>query len=178
MAYLVRSLVDLRNEVDAKWPGRKRYRDGWYRARGVGMKSEHWPDGKGAVHAFDITREGVDPYAIIEAGGNTPEACWYMIYSRTLYSHTYGWKPRPIASDGPHLDHIHVSVRLDSAHENYAHGWGLWSPRSGHPGPPSWSGGESSAGWDYGGSINSSGNVISDLAEHAEYVARNIGNLF
>ena len=177
MAYLVRSLVDLRNEIDARWPGRKRYRDGWYRKRGVGMKSEHWPDWKGAVHALDITREGVDPYAIIDAGRRTPEACWYMIYSRTLYSHTYGWKPRYIVSDGPHLDHIHVSVRLDSAHENYSHGWGLYVPRSGHPGPPTWPSDQDTAGWDYSTTIGSSARILLDLAEHAESTAINTSKL-
>jgi hypothetical protein len=170
MAYLVRSLVDLRNEIDARWPGRSRNIDGWYRAVGVGMKSEHWPDAKGAVHAIDVTVAGIDPWVLIEAGRVTPQACWYMIYSRHLYSHNHGWIATPIVSDGPHLDHVHVSGWLTAAAENYHLGWGLVRGSSGPVGPVIQVPTQNADSWDYSG-------AVADARNHADLLGRYVSDM-
>jgi peptidoglycan hydrolase-like protein with peptidoglycan-binding domain len=121
-AVLAPSLQQLRNEVNARWPSRSRASDGWLGdARHQRSKSQHNPVGHpngpangtaGAVHALDITSSGVDPLALVGAILGDSRV-WYIIYDRTIWSHTYNWKPRPYLG-AAHTTHVHISLRSEN----------------------------------------------------------------
>jgi hypothetical protein len=127
MAVLAPSLVDLRAEIDARWPNRDRRTDGWYRPRGVGDPSDHWPDGRDVVHAIDIDKDGVIPMAIVDACRLHKGVCHYIIWNRTIWSSTYNMVPRAYTGKNPHTDHLHVSSHLTLQAEFYRGGWGIAS---------------------------------------------------
>lgn len=127
MAYLVNSMVRLRAEIDGRWPHRQRRAEGWYTDPRVRYSYGHNPDAKGAVHAIDIDRVGVDPMWIIRhiyVGGHV---LWYIIYNRTLYSRTYGGVPQPYHGSNPHTDHLHIECYRDPHAENYSGPWNIWA---------------------------------------------------
>ncbi len=168
MAVLAPSLVDLRSEVDARYPNRSRKVDGWYRAPNIGGPSEHHPDGKGMVHAIDITAAGINPMSIVDAAGKLKVVAWYAIWNRTIWSHRHGWTNEPYHGPNPHTDHVHVSIFLTSLAENYRSGWGI--ARGGEEGgnvppvPP-----EEGVGtaWDYGNSVQS---IVDGFLDAGQYV--------
>ena len=63
----------------------------------------------GIVRAIDITAEGIDVQALLKAVIGAYRV-HYVIYDRTIYSRTYGWKARPYAGSSPHDQHVHVSL--------------------------------------------------------------------
>nr|DAQ80096.1 MAG TPA: Penicillin-insensitive murein endopeptidase [Caudoviricetes sp.] len=105
---LAPALVALRDEVNARWPGRDKSSDGTIgdlaHQRGV---SEHNPDLEGVVRAIDITARGIDVDALLNAAIGDPRV-HYVIYRGRICSRTYGWTWRP--SSG-HEHHIHISLR-------------------------------------------------------------------
>lgn len=105
---LAPALVALRDEVNARWPGRDKSSDGTIgdpaHQRGV---SEHNPDLEGVVRAIDITALGIDVDALLDAAIGDPRV-HYVIYRGRICSRTYGWTWRP--SSG-HEHHIHISLR-------------------------------------------------------------------
>ena len=102
------ALAALRDEVNARWPGRDKSSDGTIgdlaHQRGV---SEHNPDLEGVVRAIDITAKGIDVDALLDAAIGDPRV-HYVIYRGRICSRTYGWTWRP--SSG-HEHHIHISLR-------------------------------------------------------------------
>ena len=121
-ARLAPSLLQLRAEVDARWPNRGRASDGWLGdSYHQASRSDHNPVGHvngpsvgtpGVVHALDITARGIDPAAVVAAVVGDSRV-WYVIYNRTIWSRSYGWRPRPFSGDS-HTTHIHISLRDDS----------------------------------------------------------------
>jgi peptidoglycan hydrolase-like protein with peptidoglycan-binding domain len=120
--YAAPSLVALRKEVDARWPGRSRSSDGVIGdTRHAARTNSHNPVGagngpgvgtRGAVHALDITSAGVDVAALLSAVVGDPRV-WYVIHNGQIWSRTTGWAP--IAHQGdPHTTHIHVNLREDN----------------------------------------------------------------
>lgn len=120
--FVAPSLAKLRSEVDARWPGRSRASDGTIgdpnHQRSV---NDHNPVGHpagpafgttGAVHALDITANGVDTARILDAVIGDSRV-WYVIYNGRIWSRTYGWASRPQAGD-PHRSHIHISLRSET----------------------------------------------------------------
>jgi peptidoglycan hydrolase-like protein with peptidoglycan-binding domain len=108
--HLAPSLVQLRDEVNARWPHRPKGSDGTigdtaHSAR----KSDHNPNARGSVNAFDITYPGVDPKVIIAAVSKHPAAN-YVIFNRKIYSRSGGWKAEPYSGASPHTEHLHVSI--------------------------------------------------------------------
>ncbi len=105
---LAPALAALRDEVNARWPGRDKSSDGTIgdlaHQRGV---SEHNPDLEGVVRAIDITAKGIDVDALLDAAIGDPRV-HYVIYRGRICSRTYGWTWRP--SSG-HEHHIHISLR-------------------------------------------------------------------
>lgn len=105
---LAPALAALRDEVNARWPGRDKSSDGTIgdlaHQRGV---SEHNPDAEGVVRAIDITARGIDVNALLDAAIGDPRV-HYVIYRGRICSRTYGWTWRP--SSG-HEHHIHISLR-------------------------------------------------------------------
>ncbi len=134
--YAAPSLVALRKEVDARWPGRSRISDGVIGdARHAARTGSHNPVGagngpavgtRGAVHAIDITSAGIDVAAFLSAVVGDPRV-WYVIHDGRIWSRTTGWAPIAHRGD-PHTTHIHVNLREDShaaavAAENDTRSW-------------------------------------------------------
>jgi hypothetical protein len=124
-AYLVQSLINLRAEIDNRWPLRSRAVDGWYRSPSVGISYGHNPDSKGAVHAIDVDKNGIDPYWIIANFYHAAPVYWYVIYNRQIWSNTYGFRPLPYNGVNPHTDHMHFEVYHTAAGENYTGPWNI-----------------------------------------------------
>jgi peptidoglycan hydrolase-like protein with peptidoglycan-binding domain len=120
---LAPALDRLFDEIDQVWPARSKASDGWigdtsHQAR----KSEHNPDGRGIVHAIDITTAGIDKARVLKALIGHP-AVWYVINDGRIWSRTYGWKARRYTGANPHTKHIHVSIRLDTGAEAWVGRW-------------------------------------------------------
>ncbi len=119
--YPAPSLVKLRAEIDARWPGRSRISDGVIGdLRHSGTRNSHNPVGmptgplvgtRGAVHAMDITASGIDVQSVLNAVIGDPRV-WYVIHGGRIWSRTYGWAARRQAGD-PHTTHIHINLRED-----------------------------------------------------------------
>jgi len=59
---LAPSLVNLRREIDLRWPDRMKTSDGWIGDPAHAQRSsDHNPDARGIVHALDVTGEGSHP---------------------------------------------------------------------------------------------------------------------
>jgi hypothetical protein len=112
--YLAPSLVGLRNEVNARHPNRDRSSDGWIGDPSHAARvSDHNPDGRGMVHAIDVDSSGINVPAFLRAVIGDPRT-WYVIHNRTIWSRTYGFRPRAYTGSNPHLTHVHVSIRYSS----------------------------------------------------------------
>jgi len=123
MPYLVRSLSNLREQIDRAWPYRDRRTDGWLRWPANGKSYGHNPDGKGAVHAIDIDKDGINPQWIVDHIYRGGGVLWYVIWNRQLWSNDYGWKPYAYHGLSPHTDHMHIEVRHTAAGENFTGDW-------------------------------------------------------
>jgi peptidoglycan hydrolase-like protein with peptidoglycan-binding domain len=134
--YAAPSLVTLRKEVDARWPGRSRVSDGAIGdTRHSTRTNSHNPVGsgtgpgvgtRGAVHAMDITSDGIDVATFLSAVVGDARV-WYVIHDGRIWSRTTGWAPVAHRGD-PHSTHIHVNLREDSqatavAAENDTRSW-------------------------------------------------------
>ena len=121
--HLAPSLVQLRAEVNRRWPNRPKGSDGTvgdtsHSAR----RSDHNPNARGSVNAFDITYPGVDPKIIISAVSKHPSAN-YVIFNRKIYSRSSNWKAEPYAGISPHTEHLHVSIMQSVKAENDTTPW-------------------------------------------------------
>ncbi|MGB7981197.1 MAG: peptidoglycan-binding protein [Candidatus Nanopelagicales bacterium] len=120
--YPAPSLLKLRKEIDARWPGRSRASDGVIGdLRHSGTRNSHNPVGtatgprvgtRGAVHAMDITASGINVQSVLNAVIGDSRV-WYVIHGGRIWSRTYGWTARRQAGD-PHTTHIHINLREDS----------------------------------------------------------------
>jgi hypothetical protein len=127
MAKLVKGGVVLRDQINARWPGRDKRSDGWIGDRAHSKrKSDHNPDKDGWVHAIDIDenmgkkgkwRNGkaakkLADQLIAYAASGLPGSrrVKYVVYEGRLASGTYRskwWKWRP--GNWGHYQHIHIS---------------------------------------------------------------------
>lgn len=120
--HLAPSLVALRSEINARWPGRNRSSDGAigdtrHQASTNSHNPARTPRGpgvgtQGAVHALDITAAGVDVGQVLDAVIGDPRV-WYVIHGGRIWSRTTGWTGQVHGGD-PHNTHIHVNLREDS----------------------------------------------------------------
>jgi peptidoglycan hydrolase-like protein with peptidoglycan-binding domain len=120
--HLAPSLLELRTEINARWPGRDRSSDGAvgderHQARVNSHNPARYPAGPavgtvGAVHALDVTARGVDVQALLSAVVGDPRI-WYVIHGGQIWSRSNGWAPRTHRGD-PHANHIHINLREDS----------------------------------------------------------------
>lgn len=126
MATLAASLVNLRSEINARWPHRDKRSDGWIGdAAHQQRQSDHNPDSHGIVHAIDVDRDGIDPMVVVNACLRDDWPTTYVIFNRTIWSATHEFKPRPYTGDNPHTDHIHVSIRYGTNWESAKWHWGI-----------------------------------------------------
>lgn len=126
MAYLVTSLVLLRKEIDNRWPNRDRRTDGWLAWPSQRISYGHNPDGKGAVHAIDVDKDGISPSWIINNIRSGGGILWYIIWNRTIWSNTRGFRPIAYTGRNPHTDHMHIEVYRTATAENYRGTWNIW----------------------------------------------------
>lgn len=126
MAYLAHSLVQLRAEIDHRWPVRDRSSDGWLGdAAHMSTVSEHNPDAKGCVHALDTDTSNVDKAQILAAAKVHPST-WYIICDKLIYRRKTGFVAEPYTGINPHYTHIHVSILLTATAESSER---VWLPR-------------------------------------------------
>lgn len=108
---LAGSLVVLRDEARARWPGTTVWTIG--DADHQDEASDHNPNAAGVVCAGDFLPDGGMDLAwfaerVVRSGH---PALKYVIYNRRVWSRARageGW--RPYRGDNPHADHVHVSV--------------------------------------------------------------------
>ena len=161
--HLAPSLVQLRNEVNARWPRRPKGSDGTvgdtsHSAR----KSDHNPNARNSVNAFDITYPGVDPKVIIAAVSKHP-AGNYVIFNRKIYTRSNGWKAEPYSGASPHTEHLHVSILQTVAAEQSKAKWLTVAPvRPVRKPLPAYPG--------------KSAFQVRDSGEHIKVVQRGVGN--
>jgi hypothetical protein len=125
MAFLAPSLVQLRNEVNARFPGRDRKSDGWIGdADHKKRKSDHNPDAKGCVHAIDVDKDGINPKLVVSAAIKDPRTA-YVIFNRKIYSRGSGFRARKYTGKNPHTEHLHVSILRTATAEVNAASWRL-----------------------------------------------------
>ena len=124
MAWRVaKCLETLRQQVNAKWPGRSKASDGLIGdAAHASRKSDHNPwvkDGSmGVVTALDITHDpahGCDAGKIAEAVKSDPRVK-YLIWNRRIWNPSISKSWRAYSGANPHTKHVHISVKPDKAH--------------------------------------------------------------
>lgn len=125
MATVPPSIKAAFSQADARWPGRDTGADGSIGdAAHASRASDHNPDSRGIVHAFDLTHDpgaGVDGNLTSEMAVNDPRTK-YVIWNRRINSRDgRGW--RPYSGSNPHTHHIHVSIHATSAAENDTAPW-------------------------------------------------------
>lgn len=131
VARLAESLKQLRDEINAKYPGRNKASDGWIGDKAhSGRKSEHNPDANGVVRALDITHDpahGVDTYAISEflRQRKDPRILYIISNNRICSPDNQNWAWRPYGGTNPHDHHNHISVRATKALYDDRSPWGI-----------------------------------------------------
>lgn len=117
-AYLVPSLVALRNEINELFPKRDKRSDGWIGDPAHAVRtSSHNPTPTGAVRAIDIDVDDNDPnrdirLTVVNAAKGDPRV-WYVISNGIIWSRTWGWGARKYLGSNQHYGHVHVSVTED-----------------------------------------------------------------
>ena len=134
MAVLVSCLQALREEFDETFPDRGRGSDGWIGdAAHQARDSDHNPDERGIVHAIDVTADlgpGASMHDVIDVllrhcRAGTEHRLTYMIYDRTIWSRSVGWRPAVYTGDNPHTKHAHFSASDNRALEQDIRTWHL-----------------------------------------------------
>jgi hypothetical protein len=123
--YLAPSLVQLRDEVNERWPKRDKSSDGWigdtsHQAR----PSDHNPDysSGGVVRAIDVDDSGVDRVALLNEVIGDPRV-WYVISHGKIYSVTHGWAANAYTGSNSHHEHMHISIRHTKGAETNTAKW-------------------------------------------------------
>lgn len=135
---IAKSLLLLRDEVNDKWPGRRKDSDGAIGdAAHASRSSDHnpWvkdPPGPNVVTAMDFTHDpnsGADSYELAQWLLDTRDTrIKYIISRRRIASGTQGpqpWTWRPYSGTNPHNYHCHISVREVKSLYDSKKLWGL-----------------------------------------------------
>lgn len=129
MARQAPSLIRLTAEIDAIFPHRDLWSEGWLGDDSHATRfSDHNPDAAGWVHAhdFDATlRHEMGPgpvgdYLIAHLLRLARSGKWhpinYLIYKGVIYSRSVGFRGRAYTGTNSHHSHVHVSImRTDAA---------------------------------------------------------------
>ena len=120
--FLAPALVQLRDEVNARYPDRDTASDGWIGdASHAARPSDHNPcwscSGRynGIVRAIDIDitpdgRPNIDLRRHLLRNVVGDPRVWYVISNGKIYSRTYGWVARTYTGSNPHTAHVHISL--------------------------------------------------------------------
>lgn len=123
--YLAPSLSVMRREVDERWPEREHTSDGTIGDEAhQNTKSDHNPNSRGSVDAWDMDKDGVDVWEVIRAFQEHPSS-HYWIWNREIADRDTGWQRRPYSGDNPHTAHVHFSIRQTLAAEQDTSSWGI-----------------------------------------------------
>lgn len=116
MATLAPALLTLRNQIDAKFPGRNKASDGWignaaHASRGGADVSQHNPNEVNVVTAIDVTEDhsvGLDCNRLMEEldAANDPRM-FYEIHDRAIDNSDDS--RTPYYGSNPHVTHLHIS---------------------------------------------------------------------
>ena len=128
MAILVPSLVAARGAVNTIAPNRDKTSDGWIGDQAHATRpSGHNPDETGIpertdadtideVRAIDVDKDlrqpGLTMQMIVDSILATPhdrDRLIYIIWNRTIWSKSRGWRPADYSGDNPHTEHGHLS---------------------------------------------------------------------
>lgn len=121
--HLAPSLVNLRDELNKMYPNRPKTSDGTIgNAAHKATKSDHNPNSRGSVNAFDITYPGVNFRSFLAAAKKHPSTN-YVIFNRKIYSRSNGWVAKAYKGASPHLEHIHISILQTKSAENSTVKW-------------------------------------------------------
>lgn len=140
---LAGSLVTLRNEINAAYPGRAKVSDGSIGdAAHSARTSDHNPDAGGVVRAIDVTQD--DPFHTATPADDVAEAVAeflragrdhrvkYVIWRGRMFS-SYAtskypaWTWRPYSGANGHFHHVHVSVQPGGPGDG-GRAWGFTRP--------------------------------------------------
>ncbi|GAA4699718.1 hypothetical protein [Phytohabitans rumicis] len=123
--YLAPSLAVLRTEVNTRWPRRDKTSDGTIGDPAHQERpSDHNPNARESVDAWDMDKDGVDVDEVIRAFERHPSA-HYWIWNRQLADKDTGWRPEPYDGDNAHTLHVHFSIKQTAAAEQDRRPWGL-----------------------------------------------------
>lgn len=123
--YLAPALAVLRDEINARWPGRDKASDGWIGdAAHQASRSDHNANERGSVDAIDVDKDGVDMWEIIAAFERHPSA-HYWIYRGLIADADQNWRRRLYTGSNKHDKHGHFSIRQTREAEQDTRPWGL-----------------------------------------------------
>lgn len=118
-------LAILRQELNARWPGRDKTSDGTVGDTShQATASDHNPNSRGRVDAIDVDNDGIDVWACFEHIKKHPSAR-YFIYQGHLYHRLRGWAPETYTGPSPHREHFHLSIDQTKQAEDDTRPWGL-----------------------------------------------------
>lgn len=126
---LAKSLVTLRDQINAAYPARDKSSDGTIGdERHATTSSDHNPNGAGVVCAMDITHDpahGVDARKLAEKFVASRDArIKYLISNAQIVSSkVQPWVWRSYSGVNAHRHHMHISVMGDQAHYDDTHPW-------------------------------------------------------
>lgn len=123
MATLAHNLDSRRSSVRANYSGIVVY---WLGdAEHQAGTSDHNPDARSIVHAIDCMINTVDQGNEIVAWVlEDTRDIEYVIFNRTIWSRSNGFKPRAYTGSNPHIDHVHISGKHGTVGKNAATGTG------------------------------------------------------
>lgn len=135
--YPAASVKSALHQADLLWPDRSHASDGTIGdASHSASVSDHNPDSKGCVHAYDMTHDpahGVDTFKLANdlrdrclADATFRGVIKYIISNRRIYNPTISPAWRPYNGSSPHRDHVHVSINYTNFAENWPGQW--WQP--------------------------------------------------
>ncbi len=128
--YVAPSLQQLRDEVNAVWPGRDKTSDGSVGDLShLARKSAHNPapatdPSPGVVRARDFDKDGMDSWRLVTVAINDPRT-EVVIYSGSHWSRKYGFERRAYYGANSHHGHVHVEIRPGKKYENDTRAWGV-----------------------------------------------------
>ena len=130
---LADALGDLREEINARWPGRDKSSDGSigdtsHSAR----KSDHNPNSAGVVRAIDVDVDGIPAAWLADhvrkrgkKGDRRLTPGGYVIFNHRIASDVGDWGWRAYTGSNPHTGHVHISVATAASGYDANGDWGV-----------------------------------------------------